>query len=78
MRSSSQLTSGALSLFAAEGLLSRHNVPEGSALVLAGESSLILAGPSYVFVTWNSFLVTAEGFCRIVVGDSAFLLSCDR
>lgn len=26
-----QLTSGALSLFAAEGLLSRHNVPEGSA-----------------------------------------------
>jgi len=78
VRASSQVTSGALSLFVAEGLLSRCNVLESSALVLAGESSLILAGPSYVFVPWNSFLVTVEGFCSIAVGDSAFLLSCDR
>ena len=40
---SSQVTSGALSLFAAEGLLPRCNVLEGSYL-LAGESSAVLAG----------------------------------
>ena len=59
VRSSSQVTSGVSSLFVAEELLSRHNVPEGSTQVLSGESSLILAGPSSVFIAWGFFLVMA-------------------
>ena len=59
VRSSSRVTSGVLSLFVAEELLSRHNVLEGSTQVLSGESSLILAGPSSVFIAWGFFLVMA-------------------
>ena len=44
MTGSSEVTSGALSLFAAEGLLPRCNVLESSYLILAGESSPVLAG----------------------------------
>ena len=41
---SSQVISGASSLFTGEGLLPRCNVLEGSYLILAGESSTALAG----------------------------------
>ena len=70
-------TSGTLSLFAAEELLSRHNELEGSTQVLAGESSPILVSPSSIFIAWGSFLVMALGSCQVAVGDSGFLLSCD-
>ena len=40
--------SGSASLFVAEGHLSRHNVPEGSSLILARESFPVLAGVSSV------------------------------
>jgi len=38
------------SLFAAQGLLSRHNVPEGSFLVFAGIFSPVLVGLSSSFI----------------------------
>ena len=42
----STLVVRALSLSVAESLLSRHNVPEGTFLVLVGESSPVLLGGS--------------------------------
>lgn len=41
-----KLLQGLLPLFAAEGLLPKCNVLEGSYLILAGESSPVLAGGS--------------------------------
>ena len=48
MRSSSRVTLGASYLFAAEELFSRPTVPEGSSLVLAGESSPVMVWYSSV------------------------------
>ena len=46
VRVSSRVTSGVSSLFVAESLLSRRNVPEGTSLVLVGESFPVLSGGS--------------------------------
>ena len=48
VRGSSRVMSGSTSLFVAEGHFSRHNVPEGSSLILAGESFPFLVGESSV------------------------------
>ena len=66
------------SLFAAQGLLSRHNVPEGSFLVFAGIFSPVLVGLSSSFIAGGSFLVMTKDFSQVVVEDLVFLLSCDR
>ena len=68
------------SLFVAQGLLSRCNVPEGSSLDLARKSSPVLlgAGVAPSFVDGGSFLVMAKDFSQVVVEDLVFLLSCDR
>ena len=55
----SQITLGASSLFAAERLPPRCKVLEGSYLILAGESSPVLAGVASSFVAGGSFLVMA-------------------
>ena len=54
LRVSSRVTSGVSSLFVAKSLLSRHNVPGGSSLVLVGESSPVLSGGSSAF-HWELF-----------------------
>ena len=66
------------SLFAAQGLLSRHNVPEGSFLVFAGIFSPVLVGLSSSFIAGGSFLVMANYSSRDVVEYLVFLSSCDR
>ena len=66
------------SLFAAQGLLSRHNVPEGSSLVFSGIFSPVLVGVSSSFITGGSFLVMANDCSRDVVEYLVFLSSCDR
>ena len=45
----SHVTSGISSLFVAESLLSRCNVPEDTSLVLLGESPPVLSGGSSAF-----------------------------
>lgn len=58
VRDSSQLTSESLSLFVAEGLLSRCDILGDYTLVVPGESASVLAGePLHHFVHWLLFLL---------------------
>ena len=76
---SSRITLVYSSLFAAQELLFRCNVPESSSLVFAGESSPVLVGGEAPnFVAGGSFLVMAKNSSRVVVEGSVFLSSCDR
>ena len=77
VRVSSRVTSGVSSLFVAESLLSRRNVPEGTSLVLVGNPLQFCRAAPLLF-TGGSFLVTAYGTCQVVVGDSGFLSSWER
>ena len=66
MRDSSQLTSESLSLFVAEGLLSRCDILGDCTLVVPGESASVLAGePLHRFVHWLLFLLQPRAPVRL-------------
>ena len=75
---SSRVMSESTSLFVAEGHLSRRNEPEGSSLILAGESFPVLVGGDPLFVSRGSFFVMIYCSCRVMVEDSGILSSWDR